>query len=77
MSRRRRRKIPTELREADITDLSHDGRGVAHIVDLAKDERDVVICGDWNIAHKKIDIKNWRGNQKNSGFLSKERAADY
>ncbi|MBE9549678.1 MAG: exodeoxyribonuclease III [Proteobacteria bacterium] len=36
--------------------------------------RDVVICGDWNIAHKKIDIKNWRGNQKNSGFLPEERA---
>ncbi|MCF6225206.1 MAG: 23S rRNA (uracil(1939)-C(5))-methyltransferase RlmD [Xanthomonadales bacterium] len=35
MSRSRRRKIPTELREADITDLSHDGRGVAHIDDKA------------------------------------------
>jgi exodeoxyribonuclease-3 len=33
-----------------------------------------VLCGDWNIAHKKIDIKNWRGNQKNSGFLPEERA---
>lgn len=32
-----------------------------------------VVCGDWNIAHKKIDIKNWRGNQKNSGFLPQER----
>lgn len=38
------------------------------------DGRDYVICGDWNIAHKKIDIKNWRGNQKNSGFLPEERA---
>lgn len=36
--------------------------------------KQVVICGDWNIAHKKIDIKNWRGNQKNSGFLPEERA---
>ena len=36
--------------------------------------RDYIICGDWNIAHKKIDIKNWRGNQKNSGFLPEERA---
>jgi len=33
-----------------------------------------VICGDWNIAHKIIDIKNWRSNQKNSGFLPEERA---
>jgi len=37
-------------------------------------ERDFIICGDWNIAHKQIDIKNWRGNQKNSGFLPEERA---
>jgi len=40
----------------------------------AGDGRQYVICGDWNIAHKKIDIKNWRGNQKNSGFLPEERA---
>jgi exodeoxyribonuclease-3 len=33
-----------------------------------------IICGDWNIAHKNIDIKNWRSNQKNSGFLPQERA---
>ena len=31
------------------------------------------ICGDWNIAHKKIDLKNWKSNQKNSGFLPEER----
>ncbi|HFD91694.1 MAG TPA: exodeoxyribonuclease III [Gammaproteobacteria bacterium] len=36
--------------------------------------REFILCGDWNIAHKKIDIKNWRGNQKNSGFLPEERA---
>lgn len=39
-----------------------------------KEKREYIICGDWNIAHKKIDIKNWRGNQKNSGFLPEERA---
>lgn len=33
-----------------------------------------IVCGDWNIAHKNIDLKNWRGNQKNSGFLPEERA---
>jgi len=42
--------------------------------DMTNDGRHYVICGDWNIAHRKIDIKNWRGNQKNSGFLPEERA---
>ena len=32
-----------------------------------------IICGDWNIAHKEIDLKNWKSNQKNSGFLIEER----
>jgi exodeoxyribonuclease-3 len=36
--------------------------------------REVVVCGDWNIAHREIDLKNWRGNKKNSGFLPEERA---
>jgi exodeoxyribonuclease-3 len=36
--------------------------------------REVVLCGDVNIAHKEIDLKNWRSNQKNSGFLPEERA---
>ncbi|MGG4775292.1 exodeoxyribonuclease III [Paenalcaligenes sp. Me52] len=36
--------------------------------------REFIICGDWNIAHQEIDLKNWRGNQKNSGFLPEERA---
>ena len=33
-----------------------------------------IICGDWNIAHKEIDLKNWQANRKNSGFLPEERA---
>jgi exodeoxyribonuclease-3 len=36
--------------------------------------RDYIISGDWNIAHKNEDIRNWKGNQKNSGFLPEERA---
>jgi exodeoxyribonuclease III len=36
--------------------------------------REVIIVGDWNIAHHEIDLKNWRGNKKNSGFLPEERA---
>ncbi|MGE9548236.1 exodeoxyribonuclease III [Snodgrassella sp. CS2] len=41
--------------------------------DLQTSQRDILICGDWNIAHQNIDIKNWRGNLKNSGFLPEER----
>ena len=40
---------------------------------LRASRRHVVLCGDWNIAHTRKDIKNWRGNQKNSGFLPEER----
>jgi len=45
-----------------------------HLRELRASGREVVICGDWNIAHQEIDLKNWRGNQKNSGFLPEERA---
>lgn len=41
---------------------------------LRAEGREVVICGDWNIAHREIDLKNWKSNQKNSGFLPEERA---
>jgi exodeoxyribonuclease-3 len=44
-----------------------------HLVALKK-ERDFVLCGDVNIAHQQQDLKNWRSNQKNSGFLPQERA---
>lgn len=45
-----------------------------HLRELRASGREVVICGDWNIAHREIDLKNWRGNKKNSGFLPEERA---
>ncbi|KTD42517.1 exodeoxyribonuclease III [Legionella quateirensis] len=45
-----------------------------HLINLKNEGRELIICGDYNIAHKKIDLKNWRGNQKNSGFLPEERA---
>ena len=45
-----------------------------HLAKLAKSGREVILCGDWNIAHKEIDLKNWKSNQKNSGFLPEERA---
>jgi exodeoxyribonuclease-3 len=41
---------------------------------LANCGSEIILCGDWNIAHKEIDLKNWRSNQKNSGFLPEERA---
>ena len=44
-----------------------------YLIKLKKSGRDVIIVGDWNIAHKEIDLKNWRGNKKNSGFLPEER----
>ncbi|MDZ7735085.1 MAG: exodeoxyribonuclease III [Gammaproteobacteria bacterium] len=41
---------------------------------MRRHKREYIICGDWNIAHTKNDIRNWRSNQKNSGFLPEERA---
>jgi hypothetical protein len=40
----------------------------------ARNGREVLLCGDWNIAHTEKDLKNWKSNQKNSGFLPEERA---
>jgi exodeoxyribonuclease-3 len=45
-----------------------------HLSRLKASGREILVCGDWNIAHKEIDLKNWRSNQKNSGFLPEERA---
>lgn len=39
----------------------------------AADGREVVVCGDWNIAHQEADLKNWKANRKSSGFLPEER----
>jgi len=41
---------------------------------MRRQRREFVLCGDWNIVHKEIDIKNWKSNQKNSGCLPEERA---
>lgn len=46
----------------------------AHLSYLKEQQCDYIICGDWNIAHRQIDLKNWRSNQKHSGFLPEERA---
>jgi len=41
---------------------------------MRSDGREYIICADWNICHKEIDLKNWKANRKNSGFLPEERA---
>ena len=45
-----------------------------HLQALRRKRREFVICADWNICHREIDLKNWRANRKNSGFLPEERA---
>lgn len=45
-----------------------------HLQGLRNEGREIVLCGDWNIAHREIDLKNWKSNRKNSGFLPEERA---
>jgi exodeoxyribonuclease-3 len=54
------------------------GEFLAYLKELreraAADGREVLVCGDWNIAHRRADLKNWRGNTKSSGFLPEERA---
>ena len=49
------------------------GKLYTHLMHL-KAEREFILLGDVNIAHQEIDLKNWRSNQKNSGFLPEERA---
>ena len=45
-----------------------------HLKKLKEKGEEIILCGDWNIAHREIDLRNWRSNQKNSGFLPEERA---
>jgi exodeoxyribonuclease-3 len=45
-----------------------------HLARLRRRRRHYILSGDWNIAHRPIDLRNWRSNQKNSGFLPEERA---
>ena len=61
-----------EVRQGVKLDLM--ARLAGHLARLRRRRRECVICGDWNIAHTRQDIANWRGNQKTSGFLPEERA---
>lgn len=44
-----------------------------HLKALRESGREVIVCADWNIAHREIDLKNWKSNQKNPGFTPVER----
>ncbi|MFG2120628.1 exodeoxyribonuclease III [Streptomyces sp. NPDC048710] len=67
-------EVGTERQDEKIRFM---GEFLVHLKELreraAADGRQVVVCGDWNIAHQQTDLKNWRGNTKNSGFLPEER----
>ena len=59
-----------ERQQAKFTFMEHFR---PHLESLAASGREIVLVGDWNIAHREIDLKNWKGNQKHSGFLPEER----
>ncbi len=61
--------------EAKYRFLDHFERWLAALMhENQQNGQEFIICGDWNIAHQEIDLKNWKANQKNSGFLPEERA---
>lgn len=49
------------------------GHIMGHFKAMRRKRREFIFCADWNICHREIDLKNWRGNRKNSGFLPHER----
>ncbi len=61
-----------ERRRTPAGEIPLHGRPMPHLAALSA-QREVVLCGDVNIVHKEIDIKNWKSNQKNSGCLPEER----
>lgn len=67
--------MPSGSSKTERQDFKIDlmGRFEKKLEQMVQSGRQWILCGDWNIAHKKRDIKNWRGNQKNSGFLPEER----
>ncbi len=61
-----------EERQAFKYSVMH--RFMPHLEQLVQSGQEVVVCGDWNIAHQEQDLKNYKGNRKNSGFFPEERA---
>ncbi len=68
--------LPSGASGEDRQEIKYDFMNCLYdkMKDLLKLKKDVIICGDWNIAHTEMDIKNWKGNVGNSGFLPEERA---
>ena len=60
--------------EAQIRKYGFMKNIMAHFKTLRRKRREIILCADWNLCHKEIDLKNWRPNRKNSGFLPDERA---
>jgi len=60
--------------EAQARKFSFMERFMPRLEQMRACGREIVLCGDWNIAHREIDLRNWRSNRKNSGFLPEERA---
>ena len=60
--------------ERQAAKFSFMERFMPHLESLVSARKEIILCGDWNIAHKEVDLKNWKSNQKNSGFLPEERA---
>ncbi|WP_030897767.1 exodeoxyribonuclease III [Streptomyces sp. NRRL F-5126] len=68
-------EVGTERQEEKTRFMEEFGTYLADLRErAAADGREVLVCGDWNIAHREADLKNWRNNRKNSGFLPEERA---
>ncbi len=64
----------TEKPQTMIDKYAMLDRMLERMAELRADGRHVVVTGDWNIAHREVDIKNWKGNLKSAGFLPEERA---
>jgi len=60
--------------EAQRRKFSFMARLLPRLEAMRASGREMVLCGDWNIAHREIDLRNWRANRKHSGFLPEERA---
>ncbi|HYC35864.1 MAG TPA: exodeoxyribonuclease III [Usitatibacter sp.] len=60
--------------EAQARKYQFMDRFLPYLEAMRKRGREFLICGDWNIAHRDIDVKNWKTNQTTTGFLPEERA---